>query len=354
MTLSHETRENLIGCTSEEMRRLPLICEEPGYRAREIASWIYRRGAQSFSDMTSLSKDLRSRLAATYTLDRPRLVESRMSRDGTTVKHLFGLGDGRGIEAVEMHEPDRVTVCVSSQVGCAQGCRFCATGQMGFIRNLTVQEIIGQILVTRDGLRMPTDGRHFNLVFMGMGEPLANYDSLARSLRVLNEDFGLGIGRRRITVSTVGLVPEIERLAGEPSPPRLALSLNATTDEVRSRIVPANRRYPISKIVAAIADYRRHTGCRTTLEYVLLLGLNDTPQDADRLSALARQSGSTVNLIQFNPHPGTAYAGLTEAQMLSFRERMLPHAPAVTIRQSKGSDIQAACGQLATSSAARS
>ena len=330
------------------MRDLPILAAEPGYRIRQIASWIYRRGVTDFEAMTDLPRQLRHRLAAAYSLSRIPVAHKAASRDGTTYKYLFSLSDGLDIEAVQMREPRRDTICVSTQVGCAFGCRFCATGQMGLRRNLTIYEIISQILVIRDALRALGSEGYFNLVFMGMGEPLANYAALSAAIRLLGEDHGLGIGRRRITVSTVGLVPQIQRLSREPFAPRLALSLNATTEETRSRLMPVNLRYSIENALGAVAEYGARTGARTTLEYLLLHGINDSDEDARRLSRFARDCGSTVNLIVFNAHAATRLTGTSPEQARIFREIMLPLAPTVTLRQSKGQDILAACGQLCT------
>jgi 23S rRNA (adenine2503-C2)-methyltransferase len=217
---------------------------------------------------------------------------------------------------------------------------------MGLRRNLTTHEILSQVLVIRDDLRELGGEGHFNLVFMGMGEPLANFAALTASIRLLGEDHGLGIGRRRITVSTVGLVPQIRRLAHESIGPRLALSLNATTEETRSQLMPVNLRYSLESALEAVAEYGARTGARTTLEYVLLSEINDGDEDARRLARYARRCGSTVNLIIFNEHPATDLIGTSREQARRFREIMMPLAPTVTLRQSKGQDILAACGQL--------
>ncbi|MBD3235640.1 MAG: 23S rRNA (adenine(2503)-C(2))-methyltransferase RlmN [Candidatus Eisenbacteria bacterium] len=344
--MQEDTRIRLIGWHPDQMRALPVLEDEPNFRLRQIAAWIYRRGATEFAVMTDLPAALRKELSRRYSLDLLPVARDLRSCDGSTRKLLFSLVDGLAIEAVQMHEPRRDTVCVSTQVGCAYRCRFCATGRMGLKRNLTAHEILSQVLVVRDGRRAAGSPGHFNLVFMGMGEPLANYEAVTAAIRVLGDDYGLGIGRRRITVSTVGLAPQIRRLAGEPFAPRLALSLNATRDQTRSHLMPVNRRYPIREVLAALAEYRARTGQRTTLEYVLLAGINDAPEDARRLSRFARDCDCTVNLIVFNDHRGNALRGSGPASAEAFRGAMLPHAPTVTLRQSKGQDIQAACGQL--------
>jgi 23S rRNA (adenine2503-C2)-methyltransferase len=241
-----------------------------------------------------------------------------------------------------MRDGRRATLCISSQVGCALGCAFCATGQMGFHRNLTSGEIIGQVLLAE------REAHISNLVFMGMGEPLANYEALVRSIRVLQDDFGPGVGRRRMTVSTVGLPGPIRRLAGEKVAVRLALSLNATENPTRSALMPVNRRHPIEEVLPALVEYRERTGNRVTFEYVLIDGVNDSLEDARRLARMARECGCKVNLIRFNPHPLTTLAPTPPARLEAFYRAMLPIAPTVTIRESRGEDILAACGQLST------
>ena len=342
------TPSSLVGCSAEEIAGLPVLADQPAFRGRQIASWIYRRGATEFSAMTNLSGALRARLAQAYSLERLSILSVRVSRDASAHKFLFATPEGRAIEAVWIRAPERDTICVSTQVGCAYGCRFCATGAMGWQRDLNPHEILSQVLVIRDALRRLGSLGFFNLVFMGMGEPLGNYDALVRSIRVLQDDFGLGVGRRRITVSTVGLPERIRQLAGERVAVRLALSLNATENETRSDLMPVNRRYPIEAVLPALVEYRERTGNRVTFEYVLIDGVNDSLEDARRLARMARQVRCKVNLIRFNAHPLTSLRATPPERIQAFYREMLPIAPTVTIRESRGEDILAACGQLST------
>jgi 23S rRNA (adenine2503-C2)-methyltransferase len=339
---------SLVGHGTEEIARLPALAGEPAYRARQISSWIYRKGARDFSNMTNLSAVLRGRLAQCHTLQRLPVLAMREASDGTARKFLFGTPDGRSFEAVLLRAPERDTICVSTQIGCAWRCVFCATGAMGWQRDLPPHEILSQVLVIRDALRdLGTEG-FFNLVFMGMGEPLANYDALVHSIRVLQGDFGLGVGRRRMTVSTVGLPDRIRQLAGEKVAVRLALSLNATENETRSALMPVNRVHPMETVLPAVVEYRERTGNRVTFEYVLIDGVNDSLEDARRLARLARQCRCKVNLIRFNAHALTTLRPSPPERVLAFYREMLPVSPAVTIRESRGEDILAACGQLST------
>jgi 23S rRNA (adenine2503-C2)-methyltransferase len=276
------------------------------------------------------------------------VLSVRVSRDETARKYLFATPDGLSVEAVLIRAAGRDTICASTQIGCAYGCLFCATGAMGWRRDLTPHEILSQVLVVREGLRRLGREGFFNLVFMGMGEPLANYEALVRSIRVLQDDFGPGVGRRRMTVSTVGLPGPIRRLAGEKVAVRLALSLNATENPTRSALMPVNRRHPIEEVLPALVEYRERTGNRVTFEYVLIDGVNDSLEDARRLARMARECGCKVNLIRFNPHPLTTLAPTPPARLEAFYRAMLPIAPTVTIRESRGEDILAACGQLST------
>jgi 23S rRNA (adenine2503-C2)-methyltransferase len=341
-------KQPLVGMTSEQIAALPVFGNQPGFRGRQVASWIYARGAESFASMTNLPKELRVALEEQCTVARLPVVEARLTVAGDAEKLLFGLADGLQIEAVILRTPERDTLCISTQAGCAHGCAFCATAAMGLLRNLTPHEIVSQVMVARGRLLARGGQGHFNLVFMGMGEPLANYEAVVQAIRVLHEDHGLAVGRRRMTVSTVGLAPEIRRLAQEPVAVRLALSLNATTNEVRSRLMPINRRFPIEEALSAVAEYGRTTSQRVTLEYVLLLDINDSTDDARRLAALAHGHGCKINLIAFNPHPLCELQPPSPERVRRFLDVLLPIAPEVTLRESKGADIQAACGQLST------
>ncbi len=343
-------RTNLYGLDAGEIRSLPALAGEPAYRASQIAHWIYGRGVDSFEEMTDLSKAVRQRLLETCEIRRARPVENSTAGDASATKVLFLLDDGRTVEAVWIRDPRRETLCISSQAGCAYGCTFCATATMKAGRNLTTGEIVGQVAELR--ARMVANGKPdvHNIVFMGMGEPLANYDAVVGALRLLCGEPGMNLAARRITVSTVGLEPEIRRLAREPVGVRLAFSLNATTDELRSEIMPVNRKYPFRAVLEALREYQQRKGSRVTLEYVLLNGINDTPEDARRLAGFAAGLSCKVNLIAFNPHPYAPYSPTPDPGIEKFRAQMLPRARHVTItvRWSKGRDIQAACGQLAT------
>lgn len=341
-------KQMLVGLTSAQIADLPEFGDQPAYRARQVATWIYARGAGSFAAMTDLPMAFRRRLDERCSLERLPVVAARRSAAGDAEKLLFDLGDGPQVEAVVLRAGDRDTLCVSTQAGCAHGCAFCATAAMGLLRDLTPHEIVSQVMVARDRLPARDNATRFNLVFMGMGEPLANYDAVVQAIRVLHEDHGLAIGRRRMTVSTVGLVPQMRRLAQEPVAVRLALSLNATTNEIRSRLMPINRRYPIEEALGAARDYGRITGQRVTLEYVLLADINDSDEDARRLAALAHAHGCKINLIALNAHPLSELRPPRPEALQRFLDTILPIAPEVTVRDSKGADIQAACGQLST------
>lgn len=335
---------NLYGLTPREMEELFLASGHARYHAQQLARWIYQRGASSFDAMTDLSRSLRAEMTMRFRVHRPRLAERKTSAAGEAVKFLLVLEDGRRIESVLLRNKDRHTVCISSQAGCALACTFCATGRIGLLRNLSVGEIVGQISEVAPAV--PPDGPAFNIVFMGMGEPLDNYEPVVRAIRLLADPGAFNISPRRITVSTSGLVPQIDRLGEESLPVKLAISLNATTDELRSEIMPVNRRYPIRSVLEAARRFAERTGRRVTIEYVLLKGLNDSPGDAARLSKLARGLPAKVNLLRFNPHEGSPFLAPSEAEIDAFARRLLPSAPAVTVRRSRGDDIMAACGQL--------
>jgi len=338
----------LLGRSVAELAALPELRGEPAFRARQLAIWLYRRGASEAAAMTDLPGRLRERLAARYTIGRLAPVAEARARDASAVKLLLATRDGLRVEAVLLRTARRDTLCISSQIGCAYGCRFCATAAMGLARNLGRGEILAQVLALQaERARLGGEGL-FNLVFMGMGEPLANYEELVGAIRILTDDHGVGIGRRRITVSTVGLPHAVRRLGREDPAVRLALSLNATENATRSQLMPINRRFPIEALLPAVADYRARTGQRVTFEYVLLAGVNDRRADAERLAAWARRYDCKVNLIRFNPHPLSRLRPTPPERVEAFRETMLPISPTVTLRESLGEEILAACGQLST------
>lgn len=314
------------------------------YRAEQVFAWVYKKGVFDFREMSNLSRALQERLRSVWRIAPLLPREERHSADGTATKCLFPLADGREVEGVFLRLPRKETICFSTQVGCALGCSFCVTARLGRLRNLEPGEIVGQILhLSRRYVERP---QGFNVVAMGMGEPLDNYDRFLKAVRIMKEVRGLNIGPRRITVSTSGLVPMIDRLAGEGIPLGLAISLNATTDEMRSELMPINRRYPIDELMAAAARFARASGRRVTLEYVLIGGMNDTPADAKRLIRLAARFPSKINLIPFNPSPYHAYTPPSPAETDRFQQLLMAGGGAVTIRTRRGDDIFAACGQL--------
>ncbi|HUL73498.1 MAG TPA: 23S rRNA (adenine(2503)-C(2))-methyltransferase RlmN [Vicinamibacterales bacterium] len=315
----------------------------PRFRGRQIFHWIYGRGVTDFARMTNLGRDLRETLSRTFTIGTPVVKSKQTSADGTT-KFLLELADGREIEAVYIPDTPAQTFCISTQVGCAMACAFCLTGKMGLVRNLTAGEIAGQVRVLAHETGLA--GKPFNIVFMGMGEPLHNYDETMRALRIITDTDGLGVPPRRITLSTVGLTPAIERLAREPIMPNLAISLHATTDEQRSRIVPINRKYGLKDLVDACRRFPLKRRSRITFEYVMLNGVNDTPEDARRLATLLADVKAKVNLLPLNEAPGIPFTRPSDERVGAFAKILADRDIRVSVRKSRGRDIRAACGQL--------
>ena len=316
----------------------------PRYRADQIFAWVYQKRRRSAEDMHNLPGALRADFEQLCSMQLPRVAALRGTHDGGTHKFVFELADGARVETVSMRTERRQTFCLSSQVGCALKCSFCATGLMGLTRNLKADEIVAQVVAMGDFHEWRDD--RFNLVFMGMGEPLANYEPVVEAIRILHDERGLNLGARRITVSTSGVVPQIRRLAEERLPVGLALSLHATTDELRNQLVPLNQRWPLAELLPAVKDYGRTTGRRVTLEYTLLAGVNDRHEDAIRLAAVARELPSKINLIPYNPVPGLPWKRPTPEAIDEFVQTLYPIAPSVTVRHTLGGEIWAACGQL--------
>ena len=316
----------------------------PAYRADQLFTWVYRKRHRTPERMTDLPAALRASLGELCDLELPQTASVLGTRDGSTQKFVLRLHDGARVESVAMKTERRTTLCLSSQVGCALKCAFCATGMMGLERNLRAEEIVAQVIAMGDFGGWQDD--RFNLVFMGMGEPLANLDAVLAAIRIVHDGMGLNLGARRITVSTSGLVPQMDALSEAGLPVGLALSLHATTDELRDRLVPVNRRWPIAEVLGAAKRYGQRTGRRVTLEYTLLGGVNDSMADADRLARFARELPSKINLIAWNPVPGLPFTRPTPEAVEAFAHRLHPQAPAVTVRQTLGGEIWAACGQL--------
>ncbi len=335
---------NFFGLGQTGLRDLMAAAGEPAYRSDQLLAWVYQRRVRDPDAMTNLPQALRRRLPELCDLELPSVESLLVNRAGDTHKFVLRLGDGERVECVSMQTDRRLTMCLSSQVGCALKCSFCATGLMGLRRNLDAGEIVAQVMLM--GEHGGWQDERFNLVFMGMGEPLVNYEPLVAAIRVLREPLGLNLGARRITVSTSGVVPQMRRLAGERIPVGLALSLHATTDELRDTLVPINRRWPIAEVLAAAREYGLETGRRVTLEYTLIADVNDTPEDAERLSAFARGLPSKINLIPYNPVPGLPWLRPSPERVAAFAGRLYPRAPAVTVRNTMGGEIWAACGQL--------
>lgn len=322
---------------------------EKPYRARQILDWLHKRGAADFDGMTDLPADLRSRLAEKLPEDALEQVRLNGSGD-TTRKFLFRLPDGQFIESVFIPASpalygttsDRKTLCVSTQVGCAYGCKFCASGLRGWKRNLSPGEITAQVAAAQRA----TDERVDNIVFMGMGEPLANYDNVAAAIEILNAPWGFGIGARHITVSTSGLAPQIRKLAEHPVPVRLAISLHGATDEVRGQIMPVNRKYPLAELFDACAHFTARRKQKLGFEYILIAGINDSPEQARLLAVHARRLDAKVNLIPYNTVEGLPWTRPSHARQQEFARTVRAGGVVATIRREKGHDIDAACGQL--------
>ncbi len=345
---------NLIGLTRDELTaELARMGEKP-FRAKQLWHWMYFRGARSFDQMSTLSKDLRQRLAECHSLDRLEVSRQQTAADATR-KWLLRFDDGREAEAVHIPEDGRGAVCVSSQVGCTLTCRFCHTGTQMLVRNLTAAEIVGQFIVARDSYGewpTPTDETRVlsNVVFMGMGEPLFNFDNVAKAVSILTDGEGLALSRRRLTLSTAGVVPMIER-CGHEMGVNLAVSLHAATDEVRSAIMPINRKYPLDQLMAALRCYPGASNARRiTLEYVLLKGVNDSPADARALIDLVRGVPCKFNLIPFNPWPGAPFEPSPMRVVERFADMLAEAGHTAPIRMPRGRDILAACGQLKSAS----
>ena len=356
-------RTNLLGLARPELEAFIAQLGGKPFRARQLMNWIYKRGVDSFTQMTDLAKELRAQLAALAEVRAPEILSERRSTDGTC-KWVLRADARQAFEMVFIPEPDRGTLCISSQVGCALDCSFCATAQQGFNRNLSTAEIIGQVwLAERELAReareragetagapagAATEERQVtNVVLMGMGEPLANFRNVVPALSILLDDFGFDLSRRRVTLSTSGLVPQIYRLAEETNV-ALAVSLHAADDALRNELVPINRKHPIAELLDACWHYLdEQNGRSVTFEYVMLDGVNDSPAQARALAQLLKGHPAKVNLIPFNPFPGTRYRRSPASVIQRFRDELLRQGVLATVRRTRGDDIDAACGQLA-------
>jgi 23S rRNA (adenine2503-C2)-methyltransferase len=335
----------LLDLTYDQLKGLVTSWGEPAYRADQIWGWLYRSLATDFWEMTNLPKELRERLAEGALSRTMKPLDEMVSVDGLTHKVLFALRDNQTIESVLMDYERRHTACISTQVGCAVGCVFCATGQSGFVRNLTAGEIVEQVLYFAHFLKVRGE-RVTNVVLMGMGEPLANYEATWQAIEILTHDEGFNLGARRVTISTVGLVPGIRRLAEEGVQIGLAISLHAPTDELRDKLVPINRRYSLTQLMAACRHYVERTGRRISFEYALIHGINDSPEQARQLAHLLNGLVGHVNLIPLNPVSESPYQPSSRDRILAFQAELNRSKVPNTLRVERGVDIQAGCGQL--------
>ena len=345
-------RVDLLGMDRAALGAFFAELSEKPFRVTQVMKWLHHRGVHDFEEMTDLSRSLRSRLAELAYVEMPSIASENVSRDGTR-KWLLELHDGQRVEMVFIPEKDRGTLCISSQVGCALDCSFCATGKQGFNRNLSAGEIVAQVRLAGRALAEVDLGRPkavTNVVLMGMGEPLLNFDEVTRAISILLDDLGYGISKRRLTLSTAGVVPALRRL-GEVTDVALAISLHAPDDALRDQLVPINRRYPIAELLDATREYLSHLGewRSVTIEYTLMDGVNDSPAQARALAALLADMKDKVkiNLIPFNPFPGSGYARPKDDRVRAFQTFLLDQGFATMLRTTRGEDIDAACGQLA-------
>ncbi len=364
--MSGQVHKELLGLTLQELTGIVQEFGQPPYRGRQLFDALYKQRVASSDQITTLPQELRRRLAeAGYGIAEPRIEKSFQSVDGT-IRYLLAFADGQSVETVWMREgdegeagdgseaaadletaagsPPRATICVSSQIGCAVDCRFCLTALLGVLRNLSAGEIVGQVLTVLRERQVDPERRRINLVFMGQGEPFLNYDAFMKAVRLLVE--GVGISPQRMTVSTSGIVPRIRDLGKEPVRPKLAISLNASNDEVRSRLMPINRKWDLAKLMAAARDFPLRERERLTFEYVLLEGVNDAEENARELAALLRGMKAKVNLIALNPGPGIPFTTPAEQRVHAFQQVLIQVGIPAFIRRPRGRDIYAACGQL--------
>jgi len=352
--MSSPAQTNLLGLPRPELEAFVAQLGSKPFRARQLMHWVYKRGEGSFEKMTDLAKDFRAQLNERAVVRTPEIVTVHKSADGTC-KWVLRADSSQAFEMVFIPETDRGTLCISSQVGCALDCSFCSTAQQGFNRNLTTAEIVGQVWLAKrelaefDESKQPVGDRRIvtNVVLMGMGEPLANFRNVVPALRILLDDFGFDLSRRRVTLSTSGLVPQIYKLAEETNV-ALAVSLHAPNDELRNELVPINRKHPIAELLEACWHYiDEQNGRSVTFEYVMLDGINDSPAQARALAQLLRGRPAKVNLIPFNPFPGTRYNRSPPLVIQRFRDELIQRGVLATVRRTRGDDIDAACGQLA-------
>jgi 23S rRNA (adenine2503-C2)-methyltransferase len=346
--VSASERTNLLGLPKAELEAFVAEMGSKPFRARQLMNWMYKRGEGDIAAMTDLAKDFRAELVQRAEVAVPVIVKTQVASDGTR-KWLLSGGNGQAFEMVYIPEEDRGTLCISSQVGCALDCSFCSTAQQGFNRNLTTAEMVGQVwLANRElGWQVGDNRIITNIVLMGMGEPLANFRNVVPAIRIFLDDLGFDISRRRVTLSTSGLVPQIYKLAEEVNC-ALAVSLHAPNDELRSQLVPINRKHNIAELLEACWHYLdEQNGRSVTFEYVMLDGVNDRPEHARELAKLLRDKPAKLNLIPFNPFPGTSYRRSPAAAIEKFRDELMQRGIIVTIRKTRGDDIDAACGQLA-------
>ncbi|MBL4791341.1 MAG: 23S rRNA (adenine(2503)-C(2))-methyltransferase RlmN, partial [Kordiimonadaceae bacterium] len=354
---------NLLGLSRDELkgalRDFGVAEKQLRMRATQLWHWVYHRGASDFDVMTTISKDMRAKLKEAFVVERPEVVEAQYSEDGTR-KYLIRFADGNEAEAVYIPEEGRGTLCVSSQVGCTLNCKFCHTGTMRLVRNLTAGEIVAQLMIVRDDLgewESPTKGRMVtNIVMMGMGEPLYNFDNVKQALEIIMDEEGIQLSRRRITLSTSGVVPHMER-CGHEIGVNLAVSLHAVTDEIRSEIMPINKKYNLNAVLTACMNYPgAHNARRITFEYAMLKGINDSDEDARQLVWLMRKYKlpAKINLIPFNPWPGVEYECSSDERIKRFSDIIYEAGISAPIRRPRGRDIMAACGQLKSASEKKS
>lgn len=346
-------RRNLVGLDQAELKQAMTDLGIEPFRAKQLWTWIYCHGVRDFDKMTNLAKPVRAKLAEHFFVGRPEIVQALVSKDGSR-KWLLRMADGQEVEAVYIPEEDRGALCVSCQVGCTNACSFCHTGTMRLVRNLSAAEIVMQVMLVRDELNeWNSDNEHrmlSNIVMMGMGEPLFNYDNVARALKIIMDEGGIAIGRRKITLSTSGVVPMIKR-CGEELGVGLAISLHAVTDDVRNELVPLNRKYPIKELLQACRDYPAASNARRiTFEYVMLKGVNDSLADAKALVKLLAGIPAKINLLPYNPWPGSPYECSDDATIQKFGDFLNNAGYASPVRTPRGRDIMAACGQLKSAS----